>query len=335
MWLLRGLRPDYRTIADFRRDNHVAFKAVFRAFVALCRKLDLFGRELLAVDGTRLKAVNSRDRNFTQAKLDKHIASADERLERYLAQLDDADRGEDNSDKEHAEALAAKIARLRERRQVSAAMLDQLTASGESQISLTDPDARAMVSGSKDHRRLQRAGGGRCQAQADRRTARHQRRAPIMGLLAATAGAARETCLDVERIDAVADMGYYKGEDIEACEAARHHTLCRPTHSGAVAVAKRSLSQRSGFAYDAGEPTPTAVPAVSFSTPAIAIGHERPCVDPVLQPCRLCRLRDQGTAAPAAAGDASTVGRTRRCSSAWRKRLTSPARHPKRPPGNG
>lgn len=65
LWLLRGLRPDYKTVADFRRDNHAAFKAVLRAFVVLCRKLDLFGRELLAVDGTRLKAVNSRDRNFT------------------------------------------------------------------------------------------------------------------------------------------------------------------------------------------------------------------------------------------------------------------------------
>jgi len=95
LWLLRGLRPDYKTIADFRRDNRAAFKAVFRAFVLLCRKLDLFGRELVAVDGTRLKAVNSRERNFTKGKLDKHIKSADERLEKYLAQLDDADRSED------------------------------------------------------------------------------------------------------------------------------------------------------------------------------------------------------------------------------------------------
>lgn len=87
IWLLRGLRPDFKTIADFRRDNRAAFKAVFRAFAMLCRKLDLFGRELLAVDGTRLKAVNSRDRNFRQAKLDQHIKSADERLSLYLAEL--------------------------------------------------------------------------------------------------------------------------------------------------------------------------------------------------------------------------------------------------------
>ena len=73
IWLLRGLRPDFKTIADFRRDNRGAFKEVFRSFVVLCRRLDLFGRELIAVDGTRLKAVNSRDRNFTRAKLDRLI----------------------------------------------------------------------------------------------------------------------------------------------------------------------------------------------------------------------------------------------------------------------
>ncbi|WP_202949395.1 transposase [Sphingomonas sp. PAMC 26621] len=77
VWLLRGLRPDFKTIADFRRDNRAAFKTVFRAFVALCRKLDLFGRELLAVDGTRLKAVNSQTRNFTRAKLETYLKSAD------------------------------------------------------------------------------------------------------------------------------------------------------------------------------------------------------------------------------------------------------------------
>jgi hypothetical protein len=145
IWLLRGLRPDFKTIADFRRDNRGAFKAVFRAFVILCRKLDLFGRELLAVDGTRLKAVNSRTRNFTKAKLDKYIRSADERLEKYLAQLDDADLGEAPGTTRRSEALAAKIAHVREQRQVSEAMLEQLKASGESQISLTDPDARVMA----------------------------------------------------------------------------------------------------------------------------------------------------------------------------------------------
>jgi transposase len=216
IWLLRGLRPDFKTIADFRRDNRAAFTTVFRAFVALCRKLDLFGRELLAVDGTRLKAVNSQTRNFTRAKLETYLKSADERLERYLTQLDDIDRGEDDGGIGPAEALAAKIAKVRERRQVSEAMLDQLKTSGESQISLTDPDARAMVTHGKT------TVGYNAQVAVDAKhkliVEQHVTNAGSdLGLLAQTAGAAK-ALLGAERIDAVADMGYYKGEDIEACE---------------------------------------------------------------------------------------------------------------------
>lgn len=213
IWLLRGLRPDYKTIPDFRRDNRGAFKAVFRAFVAVCRKIDLFECELLAVDGTQ----NNRGRNFSRDKLARYMAAADERIEGYLVELDAIDRGEDGHGPDRRETLAAKIAHLREQRQVQAAMLEQLTASGKSQISLTDPDARAMVTGQKA------IVGYNAQLAVD---AKHEliieqhvtNAATHMGLLSVTAGAAREA-LGVERIDAVADMGYYKGEDIEVCEA--------------------------------------------------------------------------------------------------------------------
>lgn len=214
IWLLRGLRPDYKTIADSRRNNRGASKAVFRAFVILCRKLDLFGRELLAVDGTRLKAVNNPGRNFSRDKLARYIAAADDRVEGYLADLDAIDRGEDRHGPGRGEAMAAKIAKVRARRQAQEAMLDQLTASGKSQISLTDPDARD-GDGSKDHGRLQRAGGGRCEAQANRRAARHQRchrHGPAGGDHRRGKGSAR--C----RADRCrGGHGYYKGEDIEAC----------------------------------------------------------------------------------------------------------------------
>jgi transposase len=218
IWLLRYLKPDFKTIADFRRDNRSAFKTVFRAFVVLCRKLDLYGRELLAVDGTRLKAVNSRTRNFTKAKLDKYIKSADERLEKYLAQLDDADRGEEAGTTRRSEALAAKIARVREQRQVREAMLEQSKASGESQISLTDPDARAMAA----HPKI--GVGYNAQVAVDAKhkliVEQHVTNAGSdLGFLAETAGAAKDL-LGVEQIDAVADMGYYMGEDIAACERA-------------------------------------------------------------------------------------------------------------------
>src|SRR5919112_781018 len=97
IWLLRGLRPDFKTVADFRRDNRAAFRSVFRAFVLLCRQLDLFGRELLAVDGTRIKAVNNKDRNFTRAALTAFVQQADEKLAKYLKHLDEGDADEDGA----------------------------------------------------------------------------------------------------------------------------------------------------------------------------------------------------------------------------------------------
>src|SRR6201995_1095782 len=94
IWLLRHLKPDFKTIADFRRDNRKAFRPIFRQFVLLCRQLDLFGKELLAVDGTRIKAVNNKDRNFTRASLAEFIKLADEKLDDYLQRLDQNDAAE-------------------------------------------------------------------------------------------------------------------------------------------------------------------------------------------------------------------------------------------------
>lgn len=312
IWLLRGLRPDYKTIADFRRDNRAAFRAVFRVFVVLCRKLDLFGRELLAVDGTRLKAVNSPGRNFSRDKLARYLAAADERLEGYLAELDAIDRGEDGHGPGRGEALAAKIAKVRERRQAQETMLEQLNASGESQVSLTDPDARAMVTHAKT------TVGYNAQVAVD---AKHKliveqhvtNAATDMGLLAATAGAAREM-LGVERIDAVADMGYYKGEDIEACEAnGITPYVARPERGSAVANGR---FPRNGSA-TIRQLTPIAAPVASFSIPATARLRAAMCRSsiPIPPPVPPARSRH---AVPLAAGGASTVGRTRRCSIAWR-----------------
>jgi hypothetical protein len=96
MWLIRGLTPDFKTIADFRKDNRDAFKPVFRQFVLLCRRLELFGGELQAVDGTRPKAVNSAERNFTHAKLTKLLGWIDQKLTEYLDRLDRCDEQEED-----------------------------------------------------------------------------------------------------------------------------------------------------------------------------------------------------------------------------------------------
>ena len=196
IWLLRTLKPDFKTIADFRRDNRGAFKSVFRQFVLLCRRLDLFGRELLAVDGTRIKAVNNKDRNFTRNSLTKSARRRSFRFPRHRPRR----------------------AALRDKRGRYAAMLEELENSGETQMSLTDPDSRAMAAHTKV------AVGYNVQVAVD---AKHKliveqavtNQVVDMGLLKETAEPAR-AILDVETIDVVADRGYFKSEDIEACEAA-------------------------------------------------------------------------------------------------------------------
>jgi transposase len=145
IWLLRHLKPDFKTIADFRCDNRKAFRPIFRQFVLLCRQLDLFGRELLAVDGTRIKAVNNKDRNFTRASLQKFIELADAKLDDYLQRLDQTDAAESKTGGSRVENLAEKIAAIRTRRTRCQDMLAQLERTGEDQISLTDPDSRAMA----------------------------------------------------------------------------------------------------------------------------------------------------------------------------------------------
>ena len=149
IWLLRHLKPDFKTIADFRRDNRVAFKPVFRQFVLLCRQLDLFGRELLAVDGTRIKTVNNKTRNFTRTSLATFIREADEKLLSYMARLDEGDADEGQAGSGGKVGLAEKIAAIRNKRARHKALLDELDRTGEDQISLTDPDARAMANMTK------------------------------------------------------------------------------------------------------------------------------------------------------------------------------------------
>src|SRR5580765_4112711 len=126
IWLLRHLKPDFKTIADFHRDNRAAFRAVFREFVLLCRQLDLFGRELLAVDGTRIKAVNNKDRNFTRASLTEFIRLADAKLDDYLKRLNHADAAETGTSGSRVENLAEKIAAVRGRRDRCQEMLAEL-----------------------------------------------------------------------------------------------------------------------------------------------------------------------------------------------------------------
>ena len=249
IWLLRTLKPDFKTIADFRSDNRAAFRAVFRQFTLLCRELNLFGRELLAVDGTRIKAVNNKDRNFTTGSLQKFIEAADKKLEDYLKRLDAGDAEECATSGSRVKNLAEKIEALKKKRGEYAANLTALEKSGESQISLTDPDSRAMAAYTKV------GVGYNVQIAVDAKNKMIVEQAVTndvldMGLLQQTAEPARQI-LDVETIDVVADKGYFKSEDIAACEkAGLTPHVPKPQRGAAVA---NGFFRKDEFRYDAAQ----------------------------------------------------------------------------------
>jgi hypothetical protein len=214
--------------------------------VLLCLDLDLFGRELLAVDGTRIKAVNNKDRNFTRASLVKFIKAADAALDDYLQRLDQGDATESGTVGSRVEKLDEKIAALQRRRDRYAKMQAELERSDEDQISLTDPDSRAMAA----HTRV--AVGYNVQIAVD---AKHKliveqqvtNQVIDMGLLTETAATAKQV-LGVERIAATADKGYFKIEDIEACEAAGIDAYVpRPQRGPSV---RAGLFRKDEFRYD-------------------------------------------------------------------------------------
>jgi transposase len=247
IWLLRTLKPDFKTIADFRSENRAAFKAVFREFTLLCRRLDLFGRELIAVDGTRLKAVNNKDRNFTRNSLETFIAAADKKLEDYLRRLDAGDTEESGTGGSRVKNLAEKIEALKKKRGEYAAHLASLEKSGESQISLTDPNSRAMAAHTKV------GVGYNVQIAVDAKNKMIVEQAVSndvldMGLLKQTAEPAREI-LGVATIDVVADKGYFKSEDIAACEAAG--LIPYVPHPQRGSAVKNGFFRKDEFRYDA------------------------------------------------------------------------------------
>lgn len=217
MWLLGKLAPDFKTIADFRRDNGEPIRAVCREFTLLCRSLELFGGELVAIDGSKFKAVNSRERNFTKRKLKALAKRVDSKIERYLQELDENDAQETDSKKLTKEELQEKIEWLKRRKGVYDELQQQMDESGESQISLTDPDARSMTLGSNRGTEV----GYNVQISVD---AKHKlivdhevtNECNDMKQLSSMAIRAKEM-LEVESLEVVADGGYYNGEEIRDC----------------------------------------------------------------------------------------------------------------------
>ena len=218
IWLLRRLKPDFKTIADFRKDNGAALKGVCREFILLCRKLDLFGGELVAIDGSKFRAQNAKDRNFSAGKLRVLIAEIDTKVAAYLHELETHDQAEAAvPPRASAAQLQEKIAALRQRGGKYQEHLAALEQSGESQVSLTDPDARLMSQGAGS------VVAYNVQAAVDAKnklivTTEVTNRASDSGELGSLAIQAQET-LEAKDLSAVADKGYYRGREILMCDS--------------------------------------------------------------------------------------------------------------------
>lgn len=236
VWLTGQLTPDFKTIADFRKDNGKAIREVCRAFVALCRKLDLLSAASVAIDGSKFKAVNARDKNFTKAKMKRRLERIDESIARYLSQLETADRHGDAVPEAKVTRLKSKIEKLREEIARLNAINAEMMQSEDKQISLTDPDARSMATSGKDTGIV----GYNVQMAVD--TQHHL----IVAHEVTNVGTDRRQLsnmaeqaraeMEAEKLEAVADRGYYEGEEIKSCEdAGIAVTLPKPQTSGAKA----------------------------------------------------------------------------------------------------
>ena len=246
MWLLRKLQPDFKTTADFRKDNAKAFKGVFREFTLLCRKLDLFGKELVAIDGSKFKAVNSKNKNFTEGLLKKKLKETDERIEKYLKELDEWDKKESDIHRPTSEDLKEKIAHLKDRKKYYKSLAKKMEASEDSQISLTDPDSRAFP------RKFKVGVGYNVQTAVDDK---HDliveqdvtNAVTDIDQLSDMAIKAKET-LEVENLKVVADAGYCNAKEVKACEDAgiEAYTPRIPTSTNR----KKGLYTKDMFQYD-------------------------------------------------------------------------------------
>jgi hypothetical protein len=249
MWLTGRLAPDFKTIADFRHDNSVGIRNACRRFVQLCRDLQLFTQAIVAIDSSKFKAVNSRDRNFTAGKVDKRQEQIEQSIQRYLTALETADRTQPAEVEAKTERLRQKIATLREQMQRMDTIREGLQQQADGQLSLTDPDARAMISQAKGTGVV----GYHVQTVVD--TAHHlivthagtnvgSDRAQL-----AKMGTAAKAAMGKDALQAVADRGYFSGPEIKACtEAGIVPLVPKPMTSGAQAEGRFS---KADFVYSA------------------------------------------------------------------------------------
>src|SRR6266853_127889 len=221
MWLLGKLTPDFKTVADFRRDIGQAIKAVCREFTLLCRKLELFGGELVAIDSTKIKAQNAKGRNYSEAKLKALLAEIESKVSAYLEELDRADAqeasGADSEQRLSVEELKQKIAQLKERKKELQSLAQDLEKSGGRQVSLTDPDSRAMSMGrgSSVGYNVQAAVDAKHSLIVDTHVTNTTSDLGALGIMAIKA----QENLEAKNLSVVADKGDYNGKEVLACDS--------------------------------------------------------------------------------------------------------------------
>lgn len=249
MWLTGRLAPDFKTIADFRRNHGKAIRLVGREFVMLCRKLNLFADAFVAIDGSKFKAVNNRDRNFTKAKMKRRLQQIDESIDRYLGQIASADRQEAVVASDKTQRLEDKISALKKEMARLKKLEVQMMETPDQQISLTDPDARSMATSGRGTGMV----GYNVQTAVDAKhhlivthevtNEGHDRRQ-----LHNMAQQAKDV-IGSEVLTVVADRGYFRGEEIKDCDDAQITTyLPKPQTSGST---KKGLFSKRDFIYSA------------------------------------------------------------------------------------
>src|SRR5450755_5012237 len=220
IWLTGRLMPDFKTIADFRKDNGKAIRSVCREFIVLCRDLKLVSEAIVAIDGSKFKAVNNRDKNFTDNKLKKRMAQLEESIGRYLAELDRADREPTLVTEGRVSRLKEKVATVKAHMQQLQQIGQQLREAPDGQVSLTDPDARSMATSGKGTGIV----GYNVQTAVD--TKHHlivahevtnvgHDRTQLFAMATQARSATGRKDLTI-----LADRGYFKGEEILECDQA-------------------------------------------------------------------------------------------------------------------
>jgi len=252
IWLTGRLQPDFKTIADFRKNNGPAVRNVCQQFVALCRGIHLLDNGLVAIDGSRFKAVNAKAKNFTREKLRRKLGEIDAAIQRYLAELDRADEVLEKTGSSLPEArierVSRKLAHLENEAACFKAVEKRMDATGETQVSLSDPDARSMATTA----RMPRVVGYNVQTAVDaehhlivaHEVTTHGHDRDALSMMAVSA----RDAMAADRIEAIADKGYYKGEEILACEESGISVVVpKPLTSNAGA---RGRFDKADFSYD-------------------------------------------------------------------------------------